>query len=72
VRQAIDAAFARATAASPAPEEEPAEQDDQRDPSTVLVDGLLGAAAGVPSHLIRRLETAFDDALASGARHVDD
>jgi hypothetical protein len=67
VRRAIDAAFALATAVSPAPEEEPAAQDDQRDASTVLVDGLLGAAAGVPSHLVRRLDTAFDDALASTA-----
>jgi hypothetical protein len=64
VRRAIDAAFVRATATSPAPLEEPAEEDDQRDPTTVLVDGLLGAAAGVPSHLLRRLDAAFDDALA--------
>jgi hypothetical protein len=71
VRRAIDAAFARATAVSPAPEEEPALQDDQRDASTVVVDGLLGAAAGVPSHLVRRLDAAFDAALASGGDHVD-
>jgi hypothetical protein len=65
VRVAIDEAFLLATAASPAPEEEPAEQDDQRDAGTVLVDGLLGAAAGVPAHLVRRLDAAFDEVLAS-------
>jgi hypothetical protein len=63
VRRAIDAALARALGASPAPAEEPLEVEDQRDPATVFIDGLLGAAAGVPSHLLRRLDAAFDELL---------
>jgi hypothetical protein len=64
VRRAIDGALARAITVQVAPTEEPAAIDDQRDPTTALVDALLGIAAGVPERLLRRLEVAFDDLFA--------
>jgi hypothetical protein len=66
VRQAIDAALVRATASTPATVDEPAVVDDSRDATTAFVDGLIGAAAGVPSHLQRRLDTAFDALMSEG------
>jgi hypothetical protein len=68
VRRAIDGALAHAMNVPPPPAEEPTVIDDQRDATTVLVDGLLGAAAGVPERLLRRLDAAFDELLA----HADD
>jgi hypothetical protein len=64
VRRAIDGALARAITVQVAPVEEPTVIDDQRDPTTALVDALLGIAAGVPERLLRRLEVAFDELLA--------
>jgi hypothetical protein len=64
VRRAIDAALARAITVQIAPAEEPAPIDDQRDPTTALVDALIGLAAGVPERLLRRIEVAFDELLA--------
>jgi hypothetical protein len=65
IRSAIDGALARAVSVeAPPPAEEPTAIDDQRDPTTVLVDSLLGVAAGVPERLLRRLDVAFDELLA--------
>jgi hypothetical protein len=61
VRHAIDGALARALTVQVAPAEEPTPVDDQRDPTTALVDALIGIAAGVPERLLRRLDTAFDE-----------
>lgn len=40
--------------------------EDLRDEVTQLVDGVLIATAGVPAWLLRRLNAAFDDVLATG------
>jgi hypothetical protein len=66
VRKAIDAAVSRAL--SPKLELKPRHgtvepSEELRDFSTRLLDGILLAAAAVPDHLQRRLETAFDDVL---------
>jgi hypothetical protein len=67
VRAAIDRAVSR----SLSPKLELAPRDPLSEPteelrsfSTRLLDGILLAAAAVPDHLRRRLETAFDLALA--------
>jgi hypothetical protein len=67
VRRAIDGALARAMTVQTSPTEEPTVIDDQRDPTTVLVDGLIGVAAGVPERLLRRLDAAFDELLAQAS-----
>jgi hypothetical protein len=64
VREAIDGAIRHALGVTAAPISEPEAIDDERDPTTALVDGLLLGAAGVPARLVRRLDTAFDDLLA--------
>lgn len=64
VRQAVDGALARSLTVDPGTPHEPTVIDDQRDGTTVLVDGVLGMAAGVPSRLMRRLDAAFDELLA--------
>jgi hypothetical protein len=64
VRRAIDGALARAMTVPVTPIEEPTVIDDQRDPTTALVDGLLGVVAGAPELLLRRLDAAFDDLIA--------
>ncbi len=63
VRQAIEGALARALTVVAPPPIEPTVIDDQRDALTALVDGLLSAAAGVPSMLVHRLDVAFDELL---------
>lgn len=63
VRKAIERALTRALTLDPDPLPEPEKIDDQRDPTTALIDGLLGRAAGVPERLARRLDAAFDEAL---------
>jgi hypothetical protein len=60
VRRAIDHAIAGVLDAAPAGPDEAARVDDGRDRVTALVDGLLGAAAGVPAQLMHRLYAAFD------------
>ena len=65
VRHAIDGALTRALSVVAVPVSEPDAVDDQRDPTTALVDGLLVGAAGVPARLMRRLDAAFDELLAS-------
>jgi hypothetical protein len=64
VRHAIDGALFHATTVPETPATEPAVIDERRDPTTVVVDELLGAAAGVPARLVGRLDAAFDDLLA--------
>jgi hypothetical protein len=66
VRAAVDGALARALTADPPRVAEPTVFDDQRDPTTAFVDGVLGLAAGVPARLFGRLDAAFDDLLAHG------
>ena len=67
VRAAIDSAVSRSL--SPKLELQPREPvsepaEELRSFSTRLLDGILLAAAAVPDHLRRRLETAFDRAIA--------
>jgi plasmid stability protein len=64
VRQAIDGALGHAFTMQVPAEVEAGAVDDQRDQWTALVDGVLGAAAGLPNRMLRRLEAAFDDLLA--------
>lgn len=64
VRLAIDGALLRAVTVVTPSMAEPTVIDDQRDPSSVVVDALLGLAAGVPARLMSRLEAAFDELLA--------
>jgi len=64
VRIAADSALLRALTVQMAPAEEPTPVDDQRDPTTALVDAFIGMAAGVPDRLARRLDVAFDELLA--------
>lgn len=66
VRLAIDGALMRALTVETPRTEAPTEIDDQRDGSTVLVDGLLSLAAGVPGRVVARVEAAFDELLAQG------
>ena len=63
VRLAIDSAIIRAVTVVTAPAPDAARVDDDRDTTTAFVDGLLGAAAGLPERLLRRIEAAFDDLL---------
>jgi hypothetical protein len=65
IRRAIDSALLRATTVHDTPAAEPAVLDERRDPATMVVDGLLGAAAGVPARLVNRLDAAFDELLAN-------
>ena len=60
----IDAALAGSLRVQLGPTEEPTPVDDQRDPTTALLDALLGAAAGLPERLLHRLEIAFDEGIA--------
>jgi hypothetical protein len=67
IREAIDKAVSRSL--SPKLELQPRESlseptEELRSFSTRLLDGVLLAIAAVPDHLRRRLETAFDLALA--------
>jgi hypothetical protein len=64
VRLAIDGALLRALTVVTAPMQEPSVADDQRETSTILVDAVLGLAAGVPARLMQRLDVAFDDLLS--------
>jgi hypothetical protein len=60
VRRAIDQAVIRAVTVEAPAAEEPSAIDDQRDATTVLVDGLIGLAASMPTRLLHRLDAAFD------------
>ena len=64
VRLAIDGAIVRALTVITPPAPAPTIIDDQRDVAEVVVDTLLGLAAGVPARLMSRIEAAFDELLA--------
>jgi hypothetical protein len=73
VREAIDAAVSRAFSPSLEPRKrltrtDPAEE--LRPMSTRIFDGVLLGLAGVPDHVKRRLETAFDAQLEKDSGHV--
>src|SRR6185295_12143822 len=73
VRKAIDTAVSRAL--SPKLELKPQHgavepAEELRDLSTRVVDGILLAAAALPDHLQRRLETAFDSVLDEEPLHA--
>jgi hypothetical protein len=73
VRKAIDTALSRAL--SPKLELKPRQgevepAEELRSFSTRLIDGILLAAAALPDHLQRRLETAFDDVLDEEPVHA--
>jgi hypothetical protein len=63
VRLAIDGAILRSLTVVTPPLEEPTIIDDQRDAGAVVVDTVLGLAAGLPARLMSRLEAAFDELL---------
>ncbi|MGD0673977.1 MAG: hypothetical protein ABSC94_01075 [Polyangiaceae bacterium] len=65
IRSAIDGAWTRALSVAAEDEPEPLPVEDERDPTTAFVDGLLGMAAGLPSRLLHRLDAAFDDIMAA-------
>ncbi len=66
VRRAIDGAILRILDTPAADVEAPRlPGDDARDATTAAVDGFLGAAAGLPSQMARRLEAAFDALLSA-------
>lgn len=67
VRRAIDHALLQAltTEGKDAPEDRPFGAEDLRDGTTQLVDGMLLSAASVPGWLVRRLDAAFDQSLAT-------
>lgn len=67
LRRAIDQALLQAltTEGKDAPEDRPFGAEDLRDPTTQLVDGVLLSAASVPGWLVRRLDAAFDQTLAT-------
>ena len=70
IREAIDTALRRIvlTHAPMVPSHAPP-PDDRRDSMTRALDGVLSAVAGGPEWILRRLDAAFDEALAaSGAR----
>jgi uncharacterized protein (DUF697 family) len=67
VRRAIDQAmlYALTTEALPSREDAPIPPEDLREPNEQLVDGVLVSIANMPGWLVRRLEAAFDEVLAS-------
>jgi plasmid stability protein len=67
VREAVEKALVRALTLESQPAPEPASIDDHRDPVTALVDAAFARAAGIPERLAQRLDSAFDEALRTGA-----
>lgn len=67
VRRAIDQAllYALTTEANASREDPPRPAEDLRDQTTQLVDGVLITMASLPGWLVRRLDAAFDEVLAS-------
>jgi hypothetical protein len=66
VRLAIDGAVLRALTVVTPDLREPMAIDDQRDAVSAFIDGVLALMAGLPSRLMVRFESAFDDLLAHG------
>jgi hypothetical protein len=60
VREAIDRAVVKALTSEAREEQIGTPPEELRDTTTQLIDGALGAAAAIPSWLVRRLEAAFD------------
>jgi len=67
LRRAIDQAlvYALTTEGKEAAEDRPFGAEDLRDSTTQLVDGVFLSAASLPGWLVRRLDAAFDETLAS-------
>ncbi len=67
VRRAIDQAlvYALTTEGNASREDPPRPAEDLRDQTTQVVDGVLISMASLPGWLVRRLDAAFDDVLAS-------
>jgi hypothetical protein len=65
VRAAIDGALARAVTVHIEADATPLDTDIDRDIVTALVDDVLGRVAGIPEHLTRRLDAAFDHLIAN-------
>lgn len=67
VRRAIDQAmlYALTTEARPSREDPPFAPEDLREGSEQVVDGVLISIASMPGWLVRRLDAAFDEVLAS-------
>jgi len=67
VRRAIDQAllYALTTDAHASREDPPFAPEDLRDQGDQVVDGVLISIASVPGWLVRRLDAAFDEVLAS-------
>jgi hypothetical protein len=66
VREAIDRAVIQALTSEAREERVATSPEELRDTTTQLIDGALGAAAAIPSWLVRRLEAAFDAVLDGG------
>lgn len=67
VRRAIDQAvlYALTTDVGPAPRAPGAALEDFREAPTKLIDGVIQAIASVPGSVLRRVDAAFDENLAS-------
>ncbi|MBX3185687.1 MAG: hypothetical protein KF819_01680 [Labilithrix sp.] len=67
VRRAIDQAllYSLTTEARPSREDPPFPAEDLRDHGEQVVDGVLISIASAPGWLVRRLDAAFDEVLAS-------
>jgi uncharacterized protein (DUF697 family) len=67
VRRAMDQAllYALTTEGKPARIDPPIPPEDLRDPTTQVVDGVFITVASAPAWLVRRLDAAFDETLAS-------
>lgn len=67
VRRAIDQAlvYALTTEGKGSREAPPFAAEDLRDPTTQFVDGVFISIASAPGWLVRRLDAAFDETLAS-------
>lgn len=67
LRRAIDQALIQAltTEGKDAREDKPFPPEDLRDSTTQIVDGLFITVASAPGWLVRRLDAAFDETLAS-------
>ncbi|HVJ91862.1 MAG TPA: hypothetical protein VM580_18810 [Labilithrix sp.] len=67
IRRAIDQAllYALTTEGRSSREQRPQPAEDLRDQSTQIVDGVLISIASAPGWLVRRLDAAFDETLAT-------